>query len=170
LIDRLIRVYNLDSAAVRTALVETEAQYDAEYAEARRHREQWERENFPQYVFVETPSGVVRSSFTVAAPALKTISLPEDLAIAPESAQLEYVAELIRARFGERGGKLSLFGDIVGYRFINAYNESIRFDTGGNVIERVDGHFVGPGGAIQIGRKTVAPALLLKVLGGWRDQ
>jgi len=173
LIDRLVRVYNLDSAVIRTALVETEAQYDAEYAEARRHREQLDRENFRQYVFVETPAGVVRSSLTVAAiaaPALKTISLPEDLITTPESAQIEYVAELIRAHFGERRGKLSLFGDIVGYRFINAYNESVRFDTGGNVIERISGHFVGPGGAIQIGRKTVAPALLLKMPGGRRDQ
>jgi hypothetical protein len=61
---------------------------------------------------------------------------------------------------------LSLFGEIVGYRFVNAYDESIRLDVAGDVIGRVSGHFVGPGGSIQIGRKTVAPTLLLRMFGG----
>jgi hypothetical protein len=71
----------------------------AEFEEARHRSEEWERQNFRQYVFVETPFGVVRSSFTVAAiaaPALKIIALPEDLKTEPKAAQIQYVAELIR--------------------------------------------------------------------------
>jgi hypothetical protein len=169
LIDRLVQVYKVDPGAVRAALIETEAQHKAEHDEEVRRRKQWEREHFRQYIFVETPFGVVRSSFTVAAiaaPALKTISLPEGLITKPESAQVQYVADLVRRHFNERGGKLSLFGEIIGYRFVSAYDESIRLDVAGNVIERVARHFVGPGGSLRIGRKTVAPTLLLSMFGG----
>jgi hypothetical protein len=34
------------------------------------------------------------------------------------------------------------------------------------VIDRVSGHFVGPGGSVQVGRKTVVPTLLLSMFGG----
>jgi hypothetical protein len=61
---------------------------------------------------------------------------------------------------------LPLFGPIIGYRFVSVYDESIRLDVAGNLIERVAGHFVGPGGSTQIGRKTVAPTLLLSLFGG----
>jgi hypothetical protein len=169
LIERLVQVYNVDPATVRLALSETDAQHQAEYEEAVRRHDHWSREHFRQYVFVETPSGVVQSSFTVAAivaPALKTISLPEGFATKPESTQTQDVAELIRAHFDERGGKLPLFGPIIGYRFVSAYDQSIRFDVAGNVIQRVAGHFVGPGGSIHIGRTTVPPMLLLHMFGG----
>ena len=169
LIERLARVYGIDDAAVRIALVETEAQHYAEHEQACRRREAWERQNFRQYVFVETRPGSVQSSFTVAgivAPALKTVRLPENLITEPESTQMEYVTELVRAHFHDRTGTLTLFGEIVGYRFVGSYDDSIRFDTAGNVIERVAGHFIRPGGSIQIGRKTVSPALLLSI---WED-
>jgi len=127
LIDRLIQVYRVDPGALHAALVETEAQHQVEHDEEVHRREQWERQNFHQYVFVETPSGAVRSSFTVAAivaPALKTIRLPEGLGAKPESEQIQHVTDLIRAHFNEHGGKLSLFGDIIGYRFVNTYRAS----------------------------------------------
>jgi hypothetical protein len=169
LLDRLVRTHNLDPLAVRAALLETEAQHAAEYEEARRLREQWERQTFRQSVLVETPAGFVQSSFTVAAivaPALKTIRLPADLTTKPESDQVRYVSEVIRQHFADRGGKLPLFGDIIGYRFINSYDESFRFDTRGNIVGHHAGHVAGPGGTIQIGRKTIAPALLVEMFGG----
>ncbi len=166
LIERLIQVHGIDSATVRRVLAETEAQHQAEYEEAIRRQAEWDREHFRPYVFVETPFGVVQSSFTVAgivAPALKTIRLPEGLVTEPESAQIQMVSNLVRRHYADRQGKLPLFGEIVGYRFIRAYEESIRLDVAGNVIGRHAGHFVGPGGSIQIGRRTVAPTLLLKM-------
>jgi hypothetical protein len=172
LIDRLVQVYRVHPSTIHGALMETEAQHKAEHHEEMHRREQWECQNFHQYVFIETPAGVVRSSFTVAAiaaPAVKTIRLPEGLVAEPESEQIQFVAELIRAHLNERGGKLSLFGDIVGYRFVCAYDESIQLDTTGSVIERVTGQFIAPGGSIQIGRKTVAPTPLLSMFGGLRS-
>jgi len=117
-----------------------------------------------------TPIGVLQSSFTVAAlvaPSLKTIRLPEGLGTLSEPEQLRIVADLVRQHYADRQGKLPLFGDIVGYRFIRAYDASIRLDVAGNMIERVVG-FVGSGGSIQIGRKTVAPTLLLGIFEGLR--
>jgi len=167
-IERLVHAYGIDPTAVCRVLTETDEHKTEHYEEVHR-REQWERQNFHQYVFVEIPPGAVQSSFTVAAiaaPALKTIRLPEGLGTKPESEQIQHVADLIRAHFNEHSGKLSLFGDIIGYRFVNAYNESIRLDTAGSVIERLSGHFVGPSGSIQIGCKTVAPTLLLRMFKG----
>jgi hypothetical protein len=169
LVERLVQAQGLDPTTVRRALADTEGQHKSEYDEEVRRLEQWDRDRFRQYVFVETRVGVVQSSFTVAgivAPALKMIRLPEGLFTEPESAQVQMVSDLVRRHYADRQGKLSLFGDIVGYRFVSAYDESIRLDVSGNVIERVDGHFVGPGGSIQIGRKTVAPTLLLKIFEG----
>jgi hypothetical protein len=119
-----------------------------------------------------TQPGVVRSSFTVAAiaaPALKTIALPENLPTKPESRHIQYLAEFIREHFAGCGGTLPLFGPIVGYRFVNQYDQSILFDSVGNVIERVNGHFAGPGGAIRIGRKTVKPTVVSKMFGRAAD-
>ena len=169
LIERLVQAHGIDPTTVRRALAETDAQHKTEYDEAVRDRELWDRDRFRQYVFVQTPFGVVQSSFTVTgivAPALKVIRLPGGLITEPESAQIQYVAELVRAHFLEHAGKLSLFGSIVGYRFIRAYDETIRLDVSGNVIERVAGHFIGPGGSIQFARKTVSPTLLLGLFGG----
>jgi hypothetical protein len=169
LIERLVQSYGVDPTTVRRALAETDAQHNAEYAEAVRRREQWDQEHFRQFVFVETPSGAVQSSFTVAAiaaPSLKFIHVPEAWSALPEPEQLYIVSDLVRQHYADRLGELSLFGSIVGYRFVSAYDESIRFDVGGNVIDRVSGHFVGPGGSVQVGRKTVAPTLLLSMFGG----
>jgi hypothetical protein len=166
LIERLIQAHGIDPATVRRALADTEAQHTAEYDEEMRRLEQRDRDRFRQCVFVQTLPGVVQSSFTVAgivAPALKMIRLPEGFIAEPESVQIQYVADLVRQHFAERHGELPLFGEIVGYRFVSAYDESIRLDVAGNVIGRVSGHFVGPGGSIQIGRKTVAPTLLLRM-------
>jgi len=166
LIERLVHTHRIDPAIVRRALAETEAQHQAEYDEACRQQEQFDREHFRPFVFAETPCGVLQSSFTVAAlvaPSLKFIRLPEDLATKPESEQIRIVSDLVRQHYTDRQGKLPLFGPIIGYRFIRAYDESIRFDVAGLMIERVAGHFVGPGGSIQIGRKTVAPTLLLGI-------
>ena len=119
LIERLVQSYGIDPSTVRQALAEADAQHKAEYAEAVRRQEQWDQEHFRQFVFVETPSGAVQSSFTVAAivaPALKLISLPDGLIAKPESAQIEYVADLIRTHFNAHGGALSLFGSIIGRR------------------------------------------------------
>ena len=88
LVDRLIQVYRVEPAAVRAALTETEGQHQDEYDQARRRQADWDRQHFRQYVFVGTPSGVVQSSFTVAAivaPALKTISLPATLILEPRA-------------------------------------------------------------------------------------
>ena len=77
---------------------------------------------------------MVRSSFTVAAiaaPALKTINLPKDLVMKPAAAQIQCVADLNRHHFDERDGELPLFGEILGYGFVNAYDGRIRFDTAG---------------------------------------
>ena len=172
LIERLVQAYGIDPTTVHRALAETDAQHTAEYDEAVCRQERCERQNFRQYVFVETPSGAVQSSFTVAAiaaPALKTISLPDNLIRKPKSAQIRYVADLIPRHFRERNGALSIFGDIVGYRFVSAYDESIRLDAAGNMIERVTGHFVGSGGSIQVDCKTVAPTLLLSMFGGLHE-
>src|ERR1039458_1469986 len=82
LIERLVQSYGVDPRTVRRALAETDAQHNAEYAEAVRRQEQWDKEHFRQFVFVETPSGAVQSSFTVAAivaPCLKFIHVPERL-------------------------------------------------------------------------------------------
>jgi hypothetical protein len=171
LIERLVHAHRIDPATIRRALAETDAQHQAEYDEAVRRQEQWDRKHFRAYVFVETRRGVLQSSFTVAslvAPALKLINLPEALATKPESEQLRIVSDLVRQHYGERHGELPLFGNIVGYRFVRTYDASIRLDVAGLVIERVAGHFVGPGGAIQIGRKTVAPTLLLGAFEGLR--
>lgn len=122
LIERLIRVYSLDPAAINAALLETGRQRQAESEWAQREREQLERRNFRQYLFVETPPGALRSSFTVAAiaaPALKTISLPDDLSAKPALDQLQFIADLIRRHFDDHGGKLPLFVEILGYRFVN---------------------------------------------------
>ena len=170
-IERLVQAHGIDPATVRRALAETDAQQKAEYDEEVRDRELWDREHFRQYVFVETLPCVVQSSFTVAAivaPALKTIRLPESFIAEPGSAQIQYVSDLVRAHFDGRGGKLSLFGPIIGYRYVNAYDQSIRLDVAGNVIEPVTGHVVGPDGSIQIGCKTVAPTLLLSMFKGFQ--
>jgi hypothetical protein len=171
LIERLVHVHPIDPTIVRRALAETDAQHKAEYDEARRQQERWDREHFRQCVFVETPVGVLQSSFTVAAivaPSLKFIPVPEGLDTLPEPEQLRIVADVVRRHYTDRQGKLPLFGEIVGYRFVAAYDASIRLDIAGQVIERVAGHFVGPGGAIQIARRTVAPTLLLGIFEGLR--
>ena len=60
LIERLVHAHGIDPATVRRALVETEAQHKAEYDEAVRDRELWDREHFLQSVFVKTLPGVIQ--------------------------------------------------------------------------------------------------------------
>ena len=148
LIERLVQAHGIDPATVRLALSETDAQHLAEYEEAVRRQDHWDREHFRPYVFVETRPGLVQSSFTVAAivaPALKMINLPDTLITEPRSAQIQIVSDLVRRHYVVRQGKLPLFGPIIGYRFVSAYDESIRLDVAGNLIEHVAGHFVGAG-------------------------
>jgi hypothetical protein len=82
------------------------------------------------------PTSISMAAFTGAR--WRSFSVPAEVADWPEEKQLEEVGLRCRHHFEQQGGRLSFFGNIVGYAWHPRPAEWIRLDINGRVIQEVE--------------------------------
>ena len=114
------------------------------------------RENFKPYIHVEgestVPSGI--TLFAATGGRWNVIELPETIVDLPLADQMPPLAGLMRAYLERYGGHCPFFGRVRGFRLVRG-DDSFRFSTDGEFVERVDGWFRRPSVELRIGNKTV---------------
>jgi hypothetical protein len=98
--------------------------------------EETSKRRFSPYIHVEHSSLIPDSIITAAwtgAP-WRFIAIPRWVLLRSEKAQQHWVSWRVRHHYRENGGKLFLFGDIVGYRWVKAPGVSVMIDTRGRFL------------------------------------
>lgn len=148
---------------LKQAVMETAKIMEEEDRLAAIEAEKEARRRFRPYIFVETslsrPTSITYALFCGFK--MKFLHLSEE-----REHTLEEIRETIRAHYDRNNGKCVLFGNIVGYRYVRSWEESIRLDIGGNVLEVDPGHFETPfaGAELRIGRKRLTTQQVGKVI------
>ncbi len=113
-------------------------------------------ETLTPYMFVEgessIPSGI--TLFIATGGRWNLIELPEGIVDLPLVDQMPALAALMRTYLEQYGGYCPFFGRVRGFRLVRG-EDSVRFSTDGEFIERIDGQFSHPHVELTVGNKTV---------------
>jgi len=121
---------------------------------------------FRPYIYLETslsiPSSITTVCFTGIA-RWKHIQMSDDLLGLPEDALLETVGPLICKHFLRNEGRCPFFGEITGYTVRLFQYVAVRFNTIGQVLERVVGPWREERVGLSIRGKRVPEGLLMPI-------
>ncbi len=113
-------------------------------------------ETLTPYIFVEgessIPSGI--TLFIATGGRWNLIELPEGIVDLPLVDQMPALAALMRAYLETYRGECPFFGRVRGFRLVRR-EDSLRFSTDGEFIERIEGPFRRPHAELKIASKTV---------------
>ena len=131
---------------VEAALEETRTIKRAERAAEEAERQEFIRRNFVPYIAIETelrrPTSITMAA--VCGGRMKYIKLIEPKNPLSRAEDLSRIVKIVVAHFADSGGRCPLFGRITGYRYVRTYEESVRFDINGALIEVIEKPFRPP--------------------------
>jgi hypothetical protein len=113
-------------------------------------------ENFRPYLYVEgeltVPSGI--TLFAATGGRWNLIELPVELVNLPLAEQMPTLKRLMHAYLETYRGQCPFFGRVRGFRLVRR-EDSLRFTTDGEFIERIERPFHRPHAELKIANKTV---------------
>lgn len=136
-VKKLIEFYPKKKIEILKALSETHKQLEAEeFIETARIEEEG-RKNFNPYIYIETERSVPSPIFAAALIGRKAKFIDIKL----KDMTLENVQSTAQQHFIRNKGASICFGRIIGYRYVDTYDTSVKLDTEGNIIESIGGKF-----------------------------
>jgi len=160
LIQRLIEYYPERKVAVLTALAETHKLLEMEASIEAIRAEKEARENFQPHIYIETERSIPSPIFVAALIGRRTRFIDFKM----DNVSLETAQLTAREHFIKENGGSICNGKITGYRYVDTYDSSIRFDTKGNILEPSAGQFNKSFGAsLSFGGRTVSQGELKRI-------
>ena len=112
---------------------------------------------FEPYICVEhslsTPLSITCAAFTGAT--WRFIRIPDEVLTLSDDGLLAWVSARVREHYRREGGKCPLYGDITGYRLVQAPGVSVRLDSEGQYVETICEEFAPAKASIQFRNKML---------------
>lgn len=135
ILPRLATALGIFQRGIDEALAETDAEIAIESEDARKRADDYERANFRPYILIESDSRIGKPTLFGRLVYEKLKHIPIAPNVGPLLAeQITSISRVVQEHYVNASGSLETFGAITGYVYRRTFDDSVRFDTDGRVV------------------------------------